>query len=88
MTMTPICSQVDRTYSTEALETLNVEPLAGVVVLRAVAFSTIGTSPLKQPLVERAHVVVVVGDEAVDRHHVVHDHGSHRVSFGVRAMLS
>jgi hypothetical protein len=32
------------------------------------------------PVVERPDLVLVVGDEAVHRHHAVHDHRAHRSS--------
>jgi hypothetical protein len=50
-----------------------------MVVLLVAAFSERGV-PAEVPLVEWPDVVVVVGDEAVDRHHVVHDHRAHRFS--------
>jgi hypothetical protein len=35
--------------------------------------------PAEVPVVEWPRIVVIIGDEAVHRHHVVHDDRAHRV---------
>ena len=36
-----------------------------------------GHVAVEVPLEERPHVIVLVGDEAIHRHHGMHDHGCH-----------
>src|SRR5437868_7297404 len=53
-----------------------------VVWLLVAAFGDRGV-PAEVPIVEWPDVVVLVGDEAVHRHHVVHDYCAHGFSSGL-----
>src|SRR4029453_17530918 len=55
-----------------------------MIVLLAAAFGDRGV-PAEVPIVEWPDVVVLVGDEAVHRHHVVHDYRAHRFSSSLLA---
>src|SRR5947209_229881 len=50
------------------------------MVVRLIAAFGDRRVPAEVPVVERSHVVVLIGDEAVHRHHVVHDYRAHRFS--------
>src|ERR1700738_505982 len=55
------------------------------MIKRLVAALTDRGVPTEVPLVEWPDVVVLVGDEAVHRHHVVHDNCAHRFSSSLLA---
>src|ERR1700730_8918300 len=55
-----------------------------MIVLLVAAFGNRGVSA-EIPIVQWPDGVVLVGDEAVHRHHVVHDHCAHRFSSSLPA---